>query len=126
VLRLLIERQGADPDTGSGVDVGLCASVSRELSAVLDVSDPVAGSYTLEVSSPGIERPLVRQSDFERFIGKVASIKTSVPVLGRRTFKGRLKGVKNGAVLLEGADNQSIAIPGDVIKKANLVFELRN
>ena len=108
------------------MDVGLCASVSRELSAVLDASDAVTGSYTLEVSSPGIERPLVRLSDFERFVGKIASIKTSEPVLGRRTFKGRLNGVENGAVLLEAADNQCIAIPGDVIKKANLVFELSN
>lgn len=124
ILRLLIERKGADPDTGSGVDVGLCADVSRELSAALDVTDAVDDAYTLEVSSPGIERPLVRLSDFERFAGKNVAIKTRKVIMGRRTFRGRLDGVKDNRVLLVAADNKPIAIPSDVIKKANLVFEL--
>ncbi len=124
VLRLLIERKGADPDTGSGVDVGLCAAVSREIGAALDVSDVVPEAYTLEVSSPGIERPLIRLEDFKRFIGRRASIKTRKPVQGRKTFKGRLNGVEDAAVLID-IGKQNIAIPSDVIKNANLVFELK-
>jgi ribosome maturation factor RimP len=126
VLRLLIERKGASPEAGSGVDVGLCADVSKELSALLDVSDAVNGPYTLEVSSPGIERPLVRLGDFERFVGRPASIETKQPVEGRRSFKGTLLGVENGAVMLTTKNHQRIAIPRDDIKKANLVFEFRN
>ena len=125
VLRLFIERPGANPNAGSGVDVDLCASVSREVGAALDISDAVLEPYTLEVSSPGIERPLVQLDDYERFTGRIASIKTREPVSGRRSFKGRLRGVSKDEVLLEAANNEHIAIPCGVIKKANLVFEFK-
>ena len=69
VLRLLIERRDATPEKGSGVDLGLCASVSQEIGTQLDATDAIEEAYTLEVSSPGIERPLVRNSDFVRFRG---------------------------------------------------------
>ena len=92
VLRLLIERKGATPETGSGVDLGLCAEVSREVGAALDVNDVIGDAYNLEVSSPGIERPLIRPQDFERFSGRPAIVVTKGAVSGRRKFSGKLLG----------------------------------
>ena len=67
-----------------------CESISRALSAKLDVEDPIASSYTLEVSSPGIDRPLVRAKDYQRFLGHVARVETRQPIDGRRRFTGRI------------------------------------
>ena len=125
VLRLFIERKGANPETGSGVDLALCASVSREVSAALDVNDVIGDAYNLEVSSPGIERPLVHPEDFVRFSGRPAMVTTKGPVEGRRKFRGTLRGFEKDAVLVEGEDGRLSAIPNELIKKANLVFDAK-
>jgi len=126
VLRLLVEKTGADPADGSGIDLALCASISRDLSAVLDVEDIIDTKYTMEVSSPGIERPLTRATDYERFAGRSAAIKTNQPIDGRKKFKGVLKGTNSSGVVLDIGRDRSITIPADAIKKANLVFETKD
>jgi ribosome maturation factor RimP len=126
VLRLLIERHGADPARGSGVDLGLCASISRDLGAALDVSEVIDHAYTMEVSSAGIERPLVREHDYQRFAGRVAAISTAHDVQGQRRFRGVLRGLAPAGVLVEVAANETVTIPLRAIKKANLVFEMNS
>jgi ribosome maturation factor RimP len=104
-----------------------CAVVSRNLSPVLDAHDPVAGSYNLEVSSPGIDRPLVRLKDFEEWAGYEAKIELKHPIEGRKRFRGRLDGVENGEVRLEmdlaGYDEpQIVGLPAERIGEARLVL----
>ena len=123
VLRVLIERRDADPAHGSGVDHSLCSAVSRDLGNVLDVEDAIADSFTLEVSSPGIERPLTRPEDYARFAGKKARVETSAPVAGRRRHAGRIVGVKGEEVALEQGDGGVVAIPFAKVAKAHLVFD---
>ncbi|MBW2534936.1 MAG: ribosome maturation factor RimP [Deltaproteobacteria bacterium] len=123
VLRLLIERHGADPDAGSGVDLGLCAKVSRDLGAVLDAEDALREKHTLEVSSAGLDRPLVRPADFERFAGREISLKASRPIDGRRRFKGLLQGRRDGRVLIRMRDGETVGIPDGEVTNAKLVFE---
>ena len=98
-----------------------CAEISRTVSALLDVEDPLPAAYQLEVSSPGIDRPLVKPADFERFLGFEARLETATPIDGRRRFKGRLVGLQDGIVrvaLPEG--EQAIAL--EDVKKAKLVL----
>jgi len=124
VLRLLIERhEVALDDKGSGVDLALCASISRDLSAILDVEDVIDKKYTLEVSSPGVERPLVNPLDFKRFAGRPVALKTKRAIKGRRRFKGMLNGLSDGMVRITTGDGQTVTIPDDLVEKANLVFE---
>lgn len=110
-------------DSDAGITVDDCADVSRQLSAMLDVEDPLPGAYTLEVSSPGLERPLFEADDFERFAGQQATIRVQAPMDGRRKFAGVLKGVENGQVVLV-EDGQERSIPLDRIAKAKLNAEL--
>lgn len=107
------------PDRTMTVDD--CADVSRELSAILDVEDPLSGEYVLEVSSPGIDRPLTREKDFADFAGALAKLETSVPRDGRRRFKGRLAGTREGAVVLE-TDQGELAFPFGEVDSAKLVM----
>ena len=81
-----------------------CEAASRALSPVLDVADPIEGAYQLEISSPGIDRPLVRHSDFDRYAGNVAQVEMTVPVDGRRRFRGRLLGTEGEAVRIRRGD----------------------
>jgi ribosome maturation factor RimP len=81
-----------------------CEAVSRALSPVLDVADPIEGAYQLEISSPGIDRPLVRHSDFDRYAGHVAQVEMTVPVDGRRRFRGQLLGTEGDAVRIRRSD----------------------
>ncbi len=94
-LQVMAERIDDAP-----MSVDDCASISRSISALLDVADPIAGSYMLEVSSPGIDRPLVRPEDYERFRGFEARIELAQPVAGRKRFRGRLLGAADGEVRL--------------------------
>ncbi len=116
VLQVMVERVD-----GTTMTVEDCAVVSREISAVLDVADPIAGPYTLEVSSPGIDRPLTRLKDFHRFRGFEAKIETRLMIDGRRRFKGVLSGVDDGVVGIE-ADGVLARIPFDAIQRAKLVL----
>ena len=106
---------------GQGMTVDDCATISRAISALLDVEDPVKGAYTLEVSSPGIDRPLVRMGDFDRFQGFQAKIETNRPFNGRRRFKGRLLGVEGESVRIM-IDGQEMKLPHPDIQRAKLVL----
>jgi len=110
-------------DSDAGITVDDCADVSRQLSAMLDVEDPLPGAYSLEVSSPGLDRPLFEAVDFERFSGQQARIRLVAPLDGQRKFKGVLKGIQNNNVLLM-EDGREVSVPLDRIAKANLVAEL--
>ena len=115
-LQIMVERQD-----GQAVSVDDCAHVSRLVSAVLDVEDPVSGSYVLEVSSPGIDRPLTRLKDFDRFAGFEARVELRAPVDGRRRFRGRLLGVDRETVRL-ATEREEIEVSFDDIQKAKLVL----
>ncbi len=104
-----------------------CAELSRTISAILDVEDPVAGNYVLEVSSPGIDRPLVRIDDFERFAGFVASIETKELIQGRRRFRGELQGAGDADKAGEGyvrikVEDTVFTLPHEKVAKAKLVL----
>jgi ribosome maturation factor RimP len=98
-----------------------CADISRNLSALLDVEDPIPEAYALEVSSPGIDRPLVRLADYERFAGFEARIETTRPHDGRRKFIGRIAGVR-GRLVAIGGEAGDAEIPFDLIARAKLVL----
>ncbi len=115
-LQIMMERQD-----GQAVSVADCALASRLVSAILDVEDPVSGPYVLEVSSPGIDRPLTRLGDFERFAGFEARVELRVPLDGRRRFRGRLLGVDQEKIRLE-TDHEEIELSFDDIQKAKLVL----
>jgi ribosome maturation factor RimP len=102
-----------------------CADVSRQLSPLLDAHDPIAGHYTLEISSPGIDRPLARASDFVAWAGHEAKVETKELVAGRRRFRGVLKGLTGDEVKLEVAADQGgpeVVLPIGVIAEARLVL----
>lgn len=98
-----------------------CATISRDLSAILDVEDPIEGAYNLEVSSPGIDRPLVRLDDFERFSGFEAKVETVLPKEGRRRHKGTLAGILGEDVILR-SDGTETKIPIAEIARAKLIL----
>jgi ribosome maturation factor RimP len=106
---------------GQGMTVDDCAAVSRAVSALLEIEDPIKGTYTLEVSSPGLDRPLVRIGDFERFQGYQAKIEVNRPLDGRRRFKGRLLGVEgdNVRILVDGVE---VDLPHPDIHRAKLLM----
>jgi ribosome maturation factor RimP len=103
-----------------------CEAISREISALLDVNDPIAGAYRLEVSSPGIDRPLVRPSDFEDWAGHEAKIELTEPIDGRKRFRGTLEGFEDGEIRIEvdlgEAGRQVIGLPVGLVGEAKLVL----
>ena len=111
----------AEPCGGGTITVDDCARVSRAIAAVLEVEDPIPGAYTLEVSSPGIDRPLVRLGDFERYAGFEARVETGRPIHGRKRFRGCLLGVDGDAVRLR-VEDASVALPYADIIRAKLVL----
>src|SRR5437870_4341256 len=111
LLRLYIDKQG-------GVSLDDCARISRQLSAQLDVEDPIEGRYTLEVSSPGLDRPLFTDHDFARFAGRQIRLSTLVPLEGRRNFQGRLEGLVEGSVRMTLEGGLRVEIPRDQVAKA--------
>lgn len=115
-LQIMAERA----ETGT-ISIDDCADISRAVSALLDVDDPIKDAYELEVSSPGIDRPLVRPDDFERYAGFDAKVEMNRPVEGQRRFKGRLKGLDGDAVLVE-TDNGEARLPFADIQKAKLLM----
>jgi ribosome maturation factor RimP len=114
----------ADRADGTSITVDECADISRVVSAILDVEDPIKSAYTLEVSSPGIDRPLVRKKDFERFAGFVARLETVAAIDGRKRFSGRLIGVEGDDVrlALAGDDGGEAVIPLAAIDRAKLIL----
>lgn len=98
-----------------------CAEISRLISAVLDVEDPIPGSYTLEVSSPGLDRPLVRAGDYERFAGFEVRVETRRPIAGRKRFRGRLVGRRGEDVVVAIGDVEH-AFPFDEVLRGKLVL----
>jgi len=116
VLRLYIDRD-------DGITVDDCERVSRQVSGLLDVEDPIPGEYLLEVSSPGLDRPLFTAGHFQRFVGHQVRLRLTTPIEGRRNFSGVLQGMReDGVVLLvEGVE---VELPLAKIDKANLVPKL--
>jgi ribosome maturation factor RimP len=121
VLRLYIDRDG-------GVTLDDCSAVSRELTEILDVEDLIQGHYNLEVSSPGLNRPLKKPSDFESHTGRLVKIRTFEPLADdagnlRKTFLGELLGLSDSIVRLKLNEGQTASIPLGKVAKANLEFE---
>jgi ribosome maturation factor RimP len=116
ILRLYIDKPG-------GVTLDDCQRVSEELGDHLDVEDLIDHPYQLEVSSPGLDRPLTRDADFHAFAGRAAQITTREAVGGQRNFRGLLAGLAEGAVLLDLADGRRVAIPRPLIARARLRIE---
>jgi len=113
VLRLFIEHE-------NGINVDDCAEVSRQVSAVLDVEDPISSEYSLEVSSPGLDRPLFIMEHFQAVIGEIINVRISIPLNGRRKFKGKLITIENDTLIVE-VDGLDYELTINNIDKANLV-----
>ena len=111
-------------DHENGIGVEDCVRISRQVSAILDVEEPIPQAYDLEVSSPGLNRPLFKASDFERFTGHSAKIKMAVAVEGRKNFKGLLEGVIQSKAVQIMVDNESYELPISDIAKANLASDI--
>jgi ribosome maturation factor RimP len=111
----------AERSSDGGMNVDDCAEISRAVAAILDVEDPIDSAYALEVSSPGLDRPLTRLADFERFAGVEAKVELQHAVDGQRRFRGRLLGLKGEDILLAG-DEGEFALPFADLHKAKLVI----
>jgi len=134
LVRLSLTGEGAQPTLQvmaepldySEMNVDHCARLSRAISAILDVEDPISTAYLLEVSSPGVDRPLVRPEDFERYVNFEARIEADASIDGRRRFVGRLLGLSDGRVNIAVTDSddsvKEFAIPFDTITRAKLVL----
>ena len=117
VLRIYIDKAG-------GVTLADCENVSTQVGTILDVEETIPGAeYTLEVSSPGVERKLTKPKDFERFAGKMVKIVCTEPIDGSPAWNGTLVEFKNNTAVIETAKGKQASIPFDKIKKANLKFE---
>jgi len=115
VLRIFIETEAE-----KGIDVEDCAQVSRQVSSILDVEDPITGEYNLEVSSPGLDRPLFELAQYQAYVGAIIALRLRVPFDGRRKFKGQLVGIENDEVVIR-VDQEEYILPIDLIEKANVV-----
>jgi len=116
LLRLFIDKP-------AGISHRDCELVSEQVGTVLDVEDLIPFSYTLEVSSPGLDRKLVKESDYARFEGKLARVQTRIPLNQQRVFRGRLQGLHDGKVRLELRAGTTLDIPLDVIDEARLEID---
>jgi ribosome maturation factor RimP len=124
VLRVVLDRPGPNRTAEDSVSLDDCARVSEELSAILDVEDVVpADRYTLEVSSPGLDRPLRHADDYRRFAGRRAKIVLSEPVARQTAFAGRLLGVEDDDVLFESEGGKQVRLPLRLITRAHLDVE---
>ena len=116
VLRLIIDKEGT-------VSIDDCTAVSREMGDLLDVDDPIHHPYHLEVSSPGLDRPLRNEADYLRFAGRKVRIKTAEPIGKQQVFKGTIVGIREGNVLLSTNKEGEVVIPLSLVAKANLEIE---
>lgn len=117
IVRVFIDQPG-------GITLKDCERFSKRFSVLLDVEDVIPFSYTLEVSSPGLDRPLVKEEHFLRFAGKNARVRTRIPIDGQKNFTGKIAGVAGGRLLLETAPARQVEIALSDIEKANLVIEI--
>ena len=116
VLRIFIDKPG-------GVTINDCERVSHQVGTLFDVEDLIPNQYTLEVSSPGIERGLYKRADYERFAGSRVKLRTAEPINGQRNFRGKLLGMSGDTVSLEADGPGRIDIPFEQIAKANIEYE---
>ena len=116
VLRLFIDHE-------NGINVDDCAEVSRQVGAILDVEDPISSEYNLEVSSPGVDKPLFEMAHFKTVIGEIVNVKLSMPLNGRRKFKGTLVAIENDTLIV-AVDGNEYELAFSNVDKANLVAKL--
>jgi len=118
ILRLFVDKEG-------GVTIGDCAQISEELGDLIDVKEFIRHEYNLEVSSPGLDRPLTKEKDLPRALGKKVKVRMAFPLEGRRNFTGVLLRYGDGVLHLE-VDGQEVALPWPDVDKANLVYEFKS
>ena len=123
VVRVFIDRPGPAATPEESVSIGDCEQVNREISTILDVEDPLPFAYTLEVSSPGLDRPLREAGDYARFAGRLSKIVVKEAVDNQKAFEGRLRGVEGGDVLLEAANGRVHRLPLRLIARGRLEVE---
>jgi len=123
VVRVFIDRPGPAATPEESVSIEDCERVSREIGTILDVEDPLPFAFTLEVSSPGLDRPLRGEDDYRRFAGRLAKIVVSEAVDNQKAFEGRLRGIEGGAVLLEGPKGRMHRLPMRLITRGRLEVE---
>ena len=123
VIRVFIDRPGPAATPEESVSIDDCADVSRELGTILDVEDVLPFEYTLEVSSPGLDRPLRGADDYRRFAGRLAKVVVSEMVDNQKAFEGRLRGVDRDDVLLEGPSGRMHRLPLRLITRGRLEVE---
>jgi ribosome maturation factor RimP len=114
----------ADKAQDGGITIDECAAIGRQLSAVLDVEDPIKGQYQLEVSSPGLDCPLFTLEQFQQAVGSKVKVRLAAPLDGQRNFVGYLKAVKDEMILVH-SDEKEVQIPYGSIFKANVVYEFK-
>ena len=123
VLRVVLDRPGPGARPEDSVSITDCERVSQELSTILDVEDLLPSSYTLEVSSPGLDRPLRDERDYVRFAGRLAKLVTREPVNRQTAFAGRLRGMEGEDVLFENEGGKLVRLPLALIRRARLEVE---
>ena len=123
VVRIFIDRPGPAATPEESVSVEDCEQVNREIGTILDVEDPLPFAYTLEVSSPGLDRPLRDADDYSRFAGRLAKVVVSEAVDNQKAFEGRLRGVDHGDVLLEAPNGRMHRLPWRLIVRGRLDVE---
>ena len=117
MLRIFIDQE-------SGISHGDCERVSRQVSTILDVEDVLPFAYTLEVSSPGLDRKLTQPKDFVRFKGRLIKVQTKVPLNNQKVFRGRLEGLDDGKIQLTLMSDQPVELPLDAVREARLEVDL--
>lgn len=123
VVRVVVDRPGPASTPEESVSLDECARISEELGTILDVEDVLPVQYTLEVSSPGLDRPLRNADDYRRFAGRLAKLVTSAPVNRQTAFTGRIRGVENDAVLFEAEGGKLHHLPLALIRRGRLEVE---
>jgi ribosome maturation factor RimP len=123
VVRVYIDRPGPASTPEESVSIEDCQQISQELGTILDVEDPLPFPYTLEVSSPGLDRPLRGVADYQRFAGRLAKVVVSEPIDRQKAFEGRLRGMEGTDVLLEGPKGRMHRLPWRLITRGRLEVE---
>ena len=123
VVRVFIDRPGPAATPEESVSIEDCEQVHREIGTILDVEDPLPFAYTLEVSSPGLDRPLRDAGDYERFAGRLAKVVVTEAVDNQKAFEGRLRGMREGDVMLEAPNGRMHRLPLRLISRARLEVE---